>query len=106
MTGTTGVCIMSDGYFIRRGNENDSKILIIDRCGKQADTFPSSCTCKAKFCNSFTFCEFETTSNRHIVAHNCSECGRLVIIDKINHSVRVAYNLIPGVYKGDCLPVR
>ncbi len=103
MIGTTGVCVTSDGYIVRRSNEDEGKIVVTDRCGNPVDTFPSPCACKAKFCNSFNLCEFETPiSKRYLLAHNCFGCGRLVIIDRMQHSVLQAFAVESGIYDAMC----
>ncbi len=102
MIGTTGVCVTSDGFIVRRDHEDDGKILVTNRSGLPVDTYPDICKCIAKFCNSFTLCEFECHSSRKLMAHHCFDCGIFVVIDRTNHSVMKAFSLEPGIYDAMC----
>ena len=102
MIGTTGVCVTSDGFIVRRDHEDDGKILLTDRSGKLVEMYPNICACKAKWCNSFTLCEFECFSNRKLLAHNCFDCGIFVVIDRMGQSVLRAFSLKSGIYDAMC----
>ncbi len=79
MTGTTGVCVVSDGLLARR---DEGKITIIDRSGNPQELYTRLCACKPKWSNSYNLCEIETMTKNKYLVDVCYDCGTITVVDR------------------------